>query len=198
MEEQIAAHVCLNAQHGNARQSTAAHVSKLGARDSGMAPANRLVTPIAKLLASTWLDVNSCSRRGMSTLLGTSGNPGTSWSSCWGMSSQICKTNPSRYFSTKAGHVHSPLVLPVNLHLPACSAGKHTAAVGHHAATVCLHLPMQYELYVCWLCLIVPDYFLYQKDTFRCSCWDIRSQVGVTEPIYNLRTRTMFQAAATS
>ena len=65
-------------------------LSKLGASDSGLAPAKRLATPIAKHLASMCPEPKRCSSLGMRTLLGTSGRPGTSSSSCLGTSSQIC------------------------------------------------------------------------------------------------------------
>lgn len=72
------------------------HLSKLGARDSGLAPASRFATPMARHLASICRELNRCRSLGMRTLLGRSGKPDTSSSSCFGTSSQICTPKLSK------------------------------------------------------------------------------------------------------
>lgn len=67
-----------------------AHLSRLALKACGMPPASKFMMDTAKHLASSCGLSNSRSKRGTSTEEGLSGAPGTSLSSCTGVSSQIC------------------------------------------------------------------------------------------------------------
>ena len=66
------------------------HVSRFCATACGMPPASRFMMDTARHLASSCGLLNKLSRCGTSTVLGLSGAPGTSLSSCTGVSSAIC------------------------------------------------------------------------------------------------------------